>query len=84
MGIIYNIIYDILITNKKYNQGRIIMEKFEFWQSKKDKQWYFHLRAPNGEVVAQSQGYSSKDNCINGINAVKLYSQNAVIFEEEN
>jgi uncharacterized protein YegP (UPF0339 family) len=59
------------------------MEKFEFWQSKKDGQWYFHLMAPNGEVVAQSQGYSTKDNCINGIKAVKLYSQNAVLFEEE-
>jgi len=59
------------------------MEKFEFWQSEKDGQWYFHLIAPNGEVVAQSQGYATKDNCINGIKAVKLYAQNAVIFEEE-
>jgi hypothetical protein len=58
-------------------------EKFEFWQSEKDKQWYFHLLAPNGEVIAQSQGYSSKDNCINGINSVKKYAPTALVFEEE-
>jgi len=59
------------------------MEKFEFWQSKKDKKWYFHLISPNGEIVAQSQGYKTKDSCINGIKAVKLYAPNALIFQEE-
>jgi hypothetical protein len=59
------------------------MEKFEFWQSDKDEQWYFHLCAPNGEIVAQSQGYTTKDNCINGINAVKKYAGTAIIFQEE-
>ena len=59
------------------------MEKFEFWQSDNDQQWYFHLLAPNGEIVAQSQGYTSKDNCINGINAVKKYASSAIIFQEE-
>jgi len=57
------------------------MERFEFWQSEKDRQWYFHLLAPNGEIVAQSQGYTTKDNCINGINAVKLYASTAIIYE---
>jgi hypothetical protein len=57
-------------------------ERFEFWQSENDKQWYFHLRAPNGEIVAQSQGYVSKDNCINGIKAVKLYAPTAIIYGE--
>jgi uncharacterized protein YegP (UPF0339 family) len=57
-------------------------ERFEFWQSENDGQWYFHLCAPNGEIVAQSQGYASKDNCINGIKAVKLYAPTAIIFGE--
>jgi len=57
-------------------------EKFEFWHSDKDGLWYFHLLAPNGEIVAQSQGYSSKDNCINGIKAVKLYAPTAIIYGE--
>ena len=57
-------------------------ERFEFWQSDKDGQWYFHLLAPNGEIIAQSQGYSSKDNCINGIKSVKLYATTAIIYGE--
>jgi uncharacterized protein YegP (UPF0339 family) len=57
------------------------MEKFEIWQSKKDGQWYFHLVAPNNEVIAQSQGYTTKDNCINGVNAIKSYSQTAEVTE---
>ena len=58
------------------------MERFEFWKSEKDGQWYFHLIAPNGEIVAQSQGYASKDNCINGIKAVKEYAATAIIYGE--
>ena len=46
-------------------------EKFEMWESKKDGQWYFHLRASNGEIVASSQGYTTKYNCKNGIESVK-------------
>jgi uncharacterized protein YegP (UPF0339 family) len=55
--------------------------KFEYWQSTKDGMWYFHLVAPNNEIIAQSQGYTTKDNCINGINATKNYSQTAEINE---
>jgi hypothetical protein len=58
------------------------MEKFEFWQSKNDGKWYFHLIAPNGEIIAHSQGYSSKDNCMNGIKSVKFYAPFAIIYEK--
>ena len=52
-------------------------ERFEFWESKKDGMWYFHLVAPNNEIIAQSQGYTTKDNCINGIEAIKNYVHTA-------
>ena len=52
-------------------------EKFEFWESKKDGMWYFHLVAPNNEIIAQGQGYTTKDNCINGIEAIKKYVHTA-------
>ena len=58
------------------------MERFEYWKSPKDGLWYFHLVAPNNEIVAQSQGYTTKDNCINGVNAIKKYSQTASIDEK--
>ncbi|MCW4030975.1 MAG: DUF1508 domain-containing protein [Candidatus Bathyarchaeota archaeon] len=32
----------------------------------------FHLTARNGEIIATSEGYTTKDGCLNGINAVQL------------
>ncbi len=44
----------------------------------KDKagEFRFKLQASNGQVIAVSQGYSAKANCINGIESVK---KNAVL-----
>ena len=57
-------------------------EKFEMWESTKDGQWYFHLKSPNGEIIASSQGYTTKDNCRNGIDSIKRYASNADIQEK--
>jgi uncharacterized protein YegP (UPF0339 family) len=35
-----------------------------------DGQYYFHLRAANGEIVLQSQGYSRKTSAVAGISSV--------------
>ena len=37
----------------------------------KDAQYYFRLRAKNGEIILSSEGYVSKSGCQNGITAVK-------------
>ena len=37
----------------------------------KDGQFYFNLKAANGEVIGTSEMYKAKDSCLNGINAVK-------------
>jgi uncharacterized protein YegP (UPF0339 family) len=31
----------------------------------------FRLKAPNGQVIAIGEGYSSKASCLNGINSIK-------------
>lgn len=36
-----------------------------------DKAYYFHLRANNGEIVLQSQGYSSRTGAVNSATSVK-------------
>lgn len=36
-----------------------------------DDQYYFRLRAANNEIVLSSEGYVSKDGCLNGIKSVK-------------
>ena len=34
--------------------------KFEIFQSEKNKQHYFRLKAGNGEIILASEGYVSK------------------------
>lgn len=44
--------------------------RFEFWRSQADGQWYFHFRAANGKLVCQSEGYTRKAGCLNGIKSI--------------
>ena len=46
-----------------------------------DNKDYFTLKAGNGEVILQSQGYSSASGCENGIESVKTNSQDESKFE---
>ena len=57
-------------------------EEFEYWKSPKDGMWYFHLKAPNNEIIAHSEGYATMQNCLDGINSVKNYAPNATINEK--
>ena len=45
-------------------------EKFEINKSK-DGQYYFNLIAPNNEIIATSEMYTTKQSCKNGIESVK-------------
>ena len=44
--------------------------KFEIFKSSNDE-FYFRLRARNGEPILNSEGYTSKAACENGIDSVK-------------
>ena len=44
--------------------------KFETFAGS-DGKHYFKLKAGNGEVILQSQGYKAEDDCANGIKSVK-------------
>lgn len=39
-----------------------------------DRQYYFRLKAPNGEKILASEGYTTKANCQNGIQSVRVNS----------
>jgi len=39
----------------------------------------FHLKAPNGEIIAASQGYETKANAEKGIEAIKTHAPNAKV-----
>ena len=46
------------------------MAKFEVKKAK-DGQYYFHLKAGNGEIILASEMYKSKSSATNGIASVK-------------
>ena len=57
--------------------------KFEVFTDKAGE-YRFRLKAPNGEIIAASEGYSSKASCMNGIESVKKNAPTAVIIEVGN
>lgn len=54
--------------------------KFEWFKDKAGK-FRFRLKAPNGEIIATGEAYSSKDACVNGIESVKKNAPIAKIVE---
>jgi hypothetical protein len=45
-------------------------KRFELYQGN-NNQYYFRLKASNGEIILISEGYTTKDNCRKGIASVK-------------
>jgi uncharacterized protein YegP (UPF0339 family) len=48
--------------------------KYELFRSPKNNQFYFRLKAPNGEVILQSEGYLQKGGAQNGIASCQQHS----------
>lgn len=54
------------------------MAKFVIFRGK-NGQFYWHLKAPNGEIICQSEGYASKQGAQTGIAACKKYTPTASV-----
>ncbi len=68
-------IEDMTIVGK-----RISNPKYQVFEDKKGE-FRFHLKAANGEIIAQGEGYKTKGSCLDGINVVRS-SCNAEIEDE--
>ena len=44
-----------------------------------DGKYRFRLRAPNHKILVVGKGYTTKNACINGVNAVKRYSSAEIV-----
>jgi len=53
---------------------------FEWYKDKTEK-FRFRLKAANGEIVATSEAYKSKEGCVNGIESVKKNAPIAKVVE---
>lgn len=54
---------------------------FEIFKSDKSGDYYFRLKAKNGEPILSSQGYSSKSACENGVNSVQSNATDDARYE---
>jgi uncharacterized protein YegP (UPF0339 family) len=53
--------------------------KYEIFLGK-DEEFYFHLKAANGEIILASEGYTQKHNAEKAVESVRLNSQIADNF----
>lgn len=58
------------------------MAKFEV-TLRKDNQFQFNLKAPNGQVILSSEGYVAKTSCMNGILSVRNNSPKDVRYDRK-
>jgi len=56
------------------------MPKFEIYKNASG-QFRFRLKAPNGEIIAAGEAYTTKDACKNGIASVKENAPKAEIVD---
>lgn len=56
--------------------------KFEVYHDKAGG-YRFRLKASNGQIIAVSQAYKSRESCLKGIESVKNNAPNAEVFEVE-
>lgn len=56
------------------------MKKVEIFKDRK-KQWRFRCKANNGKIVAQSEGYTTKRNCLRGVMALQSIMDGGLLVE---
>ena len=56
---------------------------FELFQSEKTQKFHFRLKAGNGEIIMQSQGYKDKGGAENGIASVAKNGTDESKFEKK-
>lgn len=56
--------------------------KFEVYRDRAGA-FRFRMRAPNGQQIAASEGYTTKAACLNGIESVKKNAADAPVVEME-
>jgi uncharacterized protein YegP (UPF0339 family) len=59
------------IEDLTINDRKIPNPKYQIYKDAKDE-FRFRLKAPNGEIIAEGEGYESKAGCLNGIEVVEV------------
>lgn len=57
------------------------MAKFEVMKNPNTLQYYWHLKADNGEIIARGETYVSKQGCMDTVNLIKRIASTAPIVD---
>ena len=60
----------------------VVNPKYEMYYDKSGD-YRFRLKAKNGSIIVKSQGYSSKSNCVTGIESVRKNAMSDIILDED-
>ena len=60
----------------------VVNPKYEMYYDKSGD-YRFRLKAKNGSIIVKSQGYSSKSNCVAGIESVRKNAMSNIILDED-
>jgi uncharacterized protein len=63
------------------SRGDVMAAKFELFKDHAGE-FRFHLKAANGEIIASSQGYKSKEAAENGIKSVQTNAPGATVVDK--
>ncbi|MCL5949567.1 MAG: YegP family protein [Candidatus Bathyarchaeota archaeon] len=55
--------------------------KFEVLKNTNTEQFYWHLKADNGEIIARGETYVSKQGCMDTVNLIKTVASTAPIVD---
>jgi len=58
----------------------MVNSHFEVYKDKSGE-FRFKLKAPNGEIIATSEGYKSKASCLEGIESIKKNAPKTDVVE---
>lgn len=76
---------ELFVVNLRYPKYKLLkqnkMGKFEI-KKRKSGEYQFDLKASNGQVILTSEGYTTKENCKNGIESAKKNSQVDARFDK--
>jgi uncharacterized protein YegP (UPF0339 family) len=75
--VINTVFHDVAHCNSA-TRGDAMAVKFEISKDHAGK-FRFHLKAPNGEIIAASQGYETKVSAEKGIEPIKTHAPNAKV-----
>jgi hypothetical protein len=58
-----------------------VAAKFEVYKDARGE-YRFRLKAPNGQIIASSEGYKSKDSALNGVASVQKNAADAIVDDQ--